>query len=154
MFMKTTWLLFCLSNEAIYFFYGLLLHRQTDAKLRELFGFAPCPFQYLVFQANWLFVFVRFVTIPLFLHSHPLLNLSEANLNDLKKYGFEHLWHCISLWLYGQLPIFNVTIRCTNTQNDLSIVTGEQNVLKVYGNTIQRKWNQLVKDDLIGLTIV
>jgi hypothetical protein len=28
----------------------LLLHRQTDAKLRELFGFAPCPFQYLIFQ--------------------------------------------------------------------------------------------------------
>jgi hypothetical protein len=123
-----TWLIFCLSNEAVYFFYGLLLHRQTDAKLRELFGFAPCPFQYLVFQAKWLFVFVRFLTIPLFLHSHPLLNLSEANLN--------------------------VTIRCTNTQNDPSIVTGEQNVLKVYGNTIQRKWNQLVKDDLIGLTIV
>jgi hypothetical protein len=123
-----TWLIFCLSNEAVYFFYGLLLHRQTDAKLRELFGFAPCPFQYLIFQEKWLFVFVPFLTIPLFLHSHPLLNLSEANLN--------------------------VTIRCTNTQNDPSIVTGEQNVLKVYGNTIHRKWNQVVKDDLIGLTIV
>ena len=123
-----TWWIFCLSNEAVYFFYGLLLHRQTDAKLRELFGFAPCPFQYLIFQEKWLFVFVPFLTIPLFLHSHPLLNLSEANLN--------------------------VTIRCTNTQNDPSIVTGEQNVLKVYGNTIHRKWNQVVKDDLIGLTIV
>ena len=72
MFMKTTWLIFCLSNEAVYFFYGLLLHRQTDAKLRELFGFATCPFQYLVFQEKWLFVFVPFLTIPLFLHSHPL----------------------------------------------------------------------------------
>lgn len=123
-----TWLIFCLSNEAVYFFYGLLLHRQTDAKLRELFGFAPCPFQYLIFQEKWLFVFVPFLTIPLFLHSHPLLNLSDANLN--------------------------VTIRCTNTQNDPSIVIGEQNVLKVYGNTIHRKWNQVVKDDLIGLTIV
>lgn len=123
-----TWLIFCLSNEAVNFFYGLLLHRQTDAKLRELFGFAPCPFQYLIFQEKWLFVFVPFLTIPHFLHSHPLLNLSEANLN--------------------------VTIRCTNTQNDPSIVTGEQNVLKVYGNTIHRKWNQVVKDDLIGLTIV
>ena len=123
-----TWLIFCLSNRVVYFFCSLLLHHPPDAKPRELFGFAPCPFQYLIFQEKWLFVFVPFLTIPLFLHSHPLLNLSEANLN--------------------------VTIRCTNTQNDPSIVTGEQNVLKVYGNTIHRKWNQVVKDDLIGLTIV
>lgn len=149
MFMKTTWLLFCLANEDGDFFYGLLLHRQTDAKFRELFGFAPCPFQYLVFQGKWLFVFVRVLTIPRFLHHHPLLKFSETNLKDLNKYSFERLWDCRSLLLYGQLPIFNVTIRIKNTQND----PGEQNVLKVYGNTIQRKWNQLVKDDLIGLTI-